>query len=223
MSDIDLVAPVVDVYAAIKQAIVSETYVSGDYLREEQLARSLGVSRTPVREAFRRLGSEGWLEVKPNFGVRVKTWSVRDVEEIFEARILIEPYLVGCAAARIGADDLATVKRLAQDMVVIARADRAADALDDWFVANRAFHDILTAAAGNARLDQSLRMMKEVPLIRWTFNNYSQEDRDRSARQHIEIVEALENRDGGWAEAIVKCHILAAQTSVIKKLGSTQA
>ena len=220
MTELDVATPVVDVYEAIKQAIVSEAYTSGDYLREEQLARSLGVSRTPVREAFRRLGSEGWLEVKPNFGVRVKTWSIRDVEEIFEARILIEAYLVGRAASQIGADDLATIKGLAQEMLVIAQSGHAVASLDAWFVANRAFHDILTAAAGNARLDQSLRMMKEVPLIRWTFNNYSQEDRERSARQHIEIVEALENRDGEWAEAIVKCHILAAQTTVIRKLRS---
>ena len=74
------------VYAAIKQAIATMQYGPGEFIREEQLARALGVSRTPVREAFRRLGAEGWLEIKRNQGVRVTTWSIQDVEEIFEAR-----------------------------------------------------------------------------------------------------------------------------------------
>ncbi|QIE26721.1 HTH-type transcriptional repressor RspR (plasmid) [Caballeronia sp. SBC1] len=206
-----------DVYSAIKRAIGETRYAPGEYLREEQLARGLGVSRTPVREAFRRLGAEGWLEVKPNHGVRVKSWSIRDVEEIFEARVLIEPYLTGRAASGIAAPELATLRALADEMLEIAKHPITPELAAQWFAANRTFHDIITGAAGNGRLDQSLRSMKDVPLIKWTFDIYSDDDRARSARQHIEIVDALESRDAVWAEAVMTCHIRAAQKSVVEK------
>ncbi|SAL72477.1 GntR family transcriptional regulator [Caballeronia udeis] len=206
-----------DVYSAIKQAIGETRYAPGEYLREEQLARGLGVSRTPVREAFRRLGAEGWLEVKPNHGVRVRSWSIRDVEEIFEARMLIEPYLAGRAATGIAAPELLTLRGLADGMLEIAKTPVTPELADQWFAANRRFHDIISGAAGNQRLDQSLRSMKDVPLIKWTFNIYSDDDRARSARQHVEIVDALESRDAVWAEAVMTCHIRAAQKSVVEK------
>jgi DNA-binding GntR family transcriptional regulator len=207
-----------EVYAAIKQAICQTRYAPGEYLREEQIARSLGVSRTPVREALRRLSAEGWLEVRPNHGARVRVWSVRDVEEIFEARILIEPYLTGRAATRMSASETATIAALADEMLDIAQRPGTAETTDAWFNANRSFHEIISLAAGNARLNQSLKSMKEVPLIKWTFDNFDLIARERSARQHIEVVQAIEHRDAAWAEAVMKCHILSAQKTVLGKL-----
>jgi DNA-binding GntR family transcriptional regulator len=204
-----------DVYHAIKNALIENRYVAGEYLREEQVARSLGVSRTPVREALRRLGAEGWLEAKPNYGVRVKAWSMQDAREIFEARLLIEPYLAGNAAARIGVMDIERLHVLAQQMADITHRPSTPESTERWFCANDDFHAIVTAAAGNARLDQSLKSMKETPLIKWTFDAYSDADRSRSASQHFEIVRALEQRNAAWAEAITRCHILAAQAAVL--------
>lgn len=212
-----------DVYIAVKSGIGERRYAPGEYLREEQIARGLGVSRTPVREAFRRLGAEGWLEVRPNQGARVKTWSVRDAEEIFEARLLIEPYLAGCAATRIDAAQIQTLTALADEMREVAKQKSTAESTEQWFAANARFHGIITESAGNARLNEALRFMKEVPLIKWTFDNYSAEDRERSVRQHFEIVQAIMHRDSAWAEAIVKCHILAAQKSVLANLMSEAA
>jgi DNA-binding GntR family transcriptional regulator len=206
------------VYAAIKQAIGRMDYAPGEYIREQQLAQLLGVSRTPVREAFRRLGAEGWLEIKRNQGVRVTTWSIQDVEEIFEARALIEPYLVGRAVARITPEERARLKALALDMQATVRLPQDLTTLERWFDANRAFHQILTSACGNARLNQILNLMKEVPLIKWTFNNYKDRDRELSVLQHLEMVEAIEQGDAAWAEAVMRSHILRAQHTVLGKL-----
>jgi DNA-binding GntR family transcriptional regulator len=137
--------------------LIEKRYVAGEYLREEQVARSLGVSRTPVREALRRLGAEGWLEAKPNYGVRVKAWSMQDAREIFEARLLIEPYLAGNAAARIGVMDIERLHVLAQQMADITHRPSTPESTERWFCANDDFHAIVTAAAGNARLEQSER------------------------------------------------------------------
>jgi DNA-binding GntR family transcriptional regulator len=206
-----------DVYLAIKGSIASGKYGAGQYLREEQLATSLGVSRTPVREALRRLDAEGWVETRPNYGVRVKAWTLQDAGEIFEARLLIEPYLAGRAALKIDAADLARLKRLADDMLAITRRSSTPESTEAWFSANSEFHSIITAAADNARLNHSLMSMKETPLIKWTFDTYSDEDRERSARQHFEIVRALEQRNAAWAEAVTRCHILAAEKTVLER------
>jgi DNA-binding GntR family transcriptional regulator len=206
-----------DVYLAIKDALASGQYGAGQYLREEQLAKSLGVSRTPVREALRRLDAEGWVETRPNYGVRVKAWTLKDAREIFEARLLVEPYLAGRAALSIGAADIARLKALADAMLAITRHPSTPESCEAWFTANGEFHAIITAAANNARLDRSLRSMKETPLIKWTFDTYSDEDRERSARQHFEIVLALEQRNAAWAEAVTRCHILAAEKAVLDR------
>ncbi|SAK57551.1 GntR family transcriptional regulator [Caballeronia catudaia] len=206
-----------DVYLAIKDALACGQYGAGQYLREEQLAKSLGVSRTPVREALRRLDAEGWVETRPNYGVRVKAWTLQDAREIFEARLLVEPYLAGRAALLIGASDIARLKALADAMLAITQHPSTPESCEAWFTANGEFHAIITAAANNARLDRSLRSMKETPLIKWTFDTYSDEDRERSARQHFEIVLALEQRNAAWAEAVTRCHILAAEKAVLDR------
>jgi DNA-binding GntR family transcriptional regulator len=101
---------------------------------------------------------------------------------------------------------------------VIASRGPDAEPTDSWFDTNKRFHDILTAAAGNSRLAQSLQSMKEVPLIKWTYASYRDIDRERSAGQHIEIVQAVRARNPAWAEAAMRCHILAAQTSLLARL-----
>jgi DNA-binding GntR family transcriptional regulator len=206
-----------DVYAAIKDALATGRFGAGQYLREEQLAKSLGVSRTPVREALRRLDAEGWVETRPNYGVRVKAWTLQDAREIFEARLLIEPHLAGRAALHIGDADIARLKALADAMIATTQRPSTPESCEAWFAANGEFHAIITAAANNARLDRALRSMKETPLIKWTFDTYGDADRERSARQHVEIVAALEQRNPAWAEAITRCHILAAEKAVLDR------
>ena len=70
-------------YAAIRQAIAEQHFQPGERLTEERLAEQIGVSRTPVREALRRLGADGVLELLPNQGARLPSWSMDDLSEIF--------------------------------------------------------------------------------------------------------------------------------------------
>lgn len=211
------------VYRAIKRSIRDGGYLPGESLREQQVAESLGVSRTPVREAFRRLSAEGWLEARPNYGVRVKVWSAKDVLEILEARVLIEPYLAGRAATRLSSEQVAELMRLAEHMKEIARDTPTDETTQAWFEANGAFHDALMQGGDNARLAQALHTLKEVPLIKWTFKNFGPEDRQRAVRQHIEIAHAVAQRDAALTEAIMKSHMLAAQASVLRRLSEEGA
>ncbi len=143
--------------------------------------------------------------------MRVKAWTLQeDAREIFEARLLIEPHLAGHAALplqlHIGATGIDRLKTLADAMMAITQCPSTPESYRAWFGANSEFHDIITVAANNTRLDRSLRSMKETPLIKWTFDTYGDADRECSARQHVEIVAAfrgaLEQRNSAWAEAI---------------------
>jgi DNA-binding GntR family transcriptional regulator len=83
-------------YSALRGGILDGRYGSGARLGEIEVADELGLSRTPVREALRRLGSEGLVEVQPRRGARVRAWSTQDLEETYELRALLE----GLAARR---------------------------------------------------------------------------------------------------------------------------
>ena len=210
-------SPVSEIVDWVARGIIEGRLLPGDDLNSVDLAKRFNVSRTPVREALRRLGAEGWVEIRPNYGVRVKAWSLQDAREIFEARLLIEPFLAGRAALNIGTLEIERLRALAEQMSAITRQTSTPETTEAWFAANGEFHSIITAAAGNARLDRSLTSMKETPLIKWTFDSYNDEHRANSARQHFEIVQALENRHAAWAEAITRCHILAAEKAVLDR------
>ena len=176
------------------------------------------MSRTPLREAFRRLSAEGWLERIPNHGVRVKGWSVHDLEEIYDARVLIEPYLTGEAAASISAAQINALRTLACVMRTVMMEESSIQLTDKWVAANEEFHQIILSASGNARLHEVLIKMKEILLVKRTFNSYDDEERKISVQQHFELVDALEMRDSDWAAAVMKSHILRARRTVLTKL-----
>ena len=89
------------VYDTVRQGILDGTYAQGARLGEADLADSLGVSRTPVREALRRLGSEGLLATLPNKGARVRTWTAGELGDIFDLRALLEGHAAARAATRV--------------------------------------------------------------------------------------------------------------------------
>src|SRR5215203_6092246 len=93
-------------YGIIREGILSGELARGQRLREEELALRAGVSRTPVREALRRLDAEGLVDFTPNRGARVTAWSERELEDVYEARALLESYGARLAATRVTAEEL---------------------------------------------------------------------------------------------------------------------
>jgi DNA-binding GntR family transcriptional regulator len=131
-------------YAFTKQRVLDATYAGGDLLTEGEVAEALGMSRTPVREAFLRLEGEGLLRLYPKRGALVVPVSAAEVEAVMETRALVERFAVEKAIAR-GVDVTGAMRD------AIARQERHADAgdLDGFVAADREFHTILVAAAGN--------------------------------------------------------------------------
>jgi len=197
-------------YQVVRERILRGTYPAASRITEQEIAAAAGVSRTPVREALRRLESEGLVEFMPNQGAIVTNWTEADRDDVFEMRALLESYGAARAAQRITPDGLEELSRLAREQYEesINRSDGYLERIGEL---NTRFHRHLHAFAGSARLTAALSALIEAPLMMRTFEKYDVEDLVRSASHHIEIVRALEARDSEWAASVMRSHILSAR------------
>ncbi|GER04376.1 GntR family transcriptional regulator [Iodidimonas nitroreducens] len=176
-------------YREIREQLLRGTFKPGERLIEDDLASLCGVSRTPIREALRRLASDMFVRQIPNHGTFVIETSEHDVEDLFELRAMLEGYAAARAAHRVTADALA---RLNEE---IARIDRAlsmqgAYYLDTFLDANRSIHAIIIGLAGSERLRLMLHSLTEQSVVLGTLHRYSMEDLKRSNEHHKEIMAA---------------------------------
>lgn len=201
-------------YRLIRAQILSGERTSGEWLREGDLAETLGVSRTPVREALRRLTAEGLVHYERNRGVQVRPWTDEDLDEIFGLRSLLEPY--GCRlAALAGSVDLGLLDDLANQMDEAARS--AVPDVDRITELNNRFHRLTMEGAGNRRLAGVVSSVVEVPLVRQTFTHYDEAALRRSLVHHHELVSALAAGDPDWAESVMRSHVRAAWNSLASR------
>lgn len=202
-------------YTAIRNAIIAGIYQPDQHLIEEELVEECAVSRTPVREALRRLAFEGYVIAKKNAGVRVAVWRPSDVAEVFEARALVEGYLVRLAANKINAEQLQRLNTLVESLDQHLKTSESngapGGALGGAFIENNnEFHAIIHQAANNHRLLELMRGLTPPPIVQRTARSF---DRNRIAvsnAHHQQLVEALQAGDAGWAEALMQTHIRAA-------------
>ncbi|POR51946.1 GntR family transcriptional regulator [Bosea psychrotolerans] len=202
------------VYVAIRSGIIDGTYPSGTPLRAEGLAIQLGVSRTPVREAFRRLDAEGLVRIVANQGARVTGWSRRAMEEVFGIRVRLESYAAELGATTLSEEAIDELDQLDVQMRNLA-AGKATGFIDAIATANSRFHRIIVDGSMNQRLAAMISMVVETHLIGMTFRNYGPGDLARSMSHHSELVSAFRARNGAWASAVMQSHILAARSVVI--------
>lgn len=198
-------------YDQIRDRILGGAYAIQDHLVEADLAAQLAVSRTPVREALRRLASEGLVIFQPNRGARVAGWTDAELSEIFELRALLESYGARLAAVRVTPDQLKNLDELAKRMEDLVASDLGEKDFHLVALANNEFHLAVLRAAGNERLVAILSSLVHVPLVQLTFARYSPEALQRSLDHHRECLAALEANDGLWAESVMRAHILAAR------------
>lgn len=195
-------------YDRIREEIAAGTYTAGARLREEELSAALGMSRTPIREALRRLSAEGIIEFSTNRGAQVSAWTDEELNEIFDLRALLESYAAGRAAERMNDEDVEQLDQLADAMEAITSKGGP---LGELAQLNNTFHQLLLSRSGSPQLVTLTQAIVHVPLVQRTFERYSGEHLRRSSLQHRELVDACRVRDGGWAEAVMRSHVLAAR------------
>jgi DNA-binding GntR family transcriptional regulator len=197
-------------YRTLRQAILDGGYEFGSRLGEVELAGTLGVSRTPVREALRRLSADGLVEVLPNRGARVVRWTRQDLNDVYELRELLESHGAARAAQRITADDLERLEQLCAEMGRVAAPGPNQD-LSRLTDLNSQFHDIVLRAADSRRLQDMVSAVVQMPLVVRTFHRYSEQALNRSQGHHRELVSALAARDAEWARSVMSSHVFAAR------------
>ncbi len=202
-------------YASVRNGILHGTYAAGARLTEQELAQATGVSRTPIREALRRLHAEGLVQFEPNHGAVVSLFGLEEAEEIFELRALLEPISARRAAERATAATIAELRALAE-LQMVESTRRTPDHLVRIGQINDRFHRLIQAAAGSIRLEKTLAGLIEAPLILRTFGQYTPAELIRSADQHLELVQSFEARDPIWAHGIMGAHILAGRATYLR-------
>lgn len=195
-------------YAEIRSLILSGDAPPGAALTEEQLADLCGVSRTPVRDALRRLEVELYVVRSDSQRLFVADWSREDVDEMFTLRGMLEAHAAARAAKRfdVGALNALRACNAAIEDAVSGPTPDIAGFLD----ANRAFHRIIVDTAQSPRLAATLATLVEQPVVRRTALHYGRDQLQRSAREHGELIAAFEARDADWAHGVMTGHIRRA-------------
>jgi len=204
-------------YAAIRAHLLSGQVKAGEQLTEDQLAQITGVSRTPVREAVRRLEDELLLVRSDTKRLFVADWSRDDIEEMFSLRQMLECHAAERAARRLSANQIAALERINHELK--AAVDLPAPDVARFLDANRAFHEVIVEAADSPRLGQLLGRLVEAPVVLRTARTYSQEDLRQSARDHDELVAAFAARDPDWARAVMGSHLRRAFHTFARAVG----
>jgi len=200
-------------YEMVRDGIVRGTYGGLLRITEQEIADALGVSRTPVREALRRLQAEGFVKVLPNVGAVVTPWTDDDTRNVLELRALLEPYGAARASQQITPEGIAELRRLAEEQYheSVNRTDGYVDRIGKL---NSRFHRTVQEFSGNSRLVTLLPALLEAPMMLKTFSRYEPQHLIRSASHHLELVSAIEARDAEWAASVMRSHVLAAHAAL---------
>ena len=214
-------SPLVDRLAgAIQTRVLSGEVPVGSRLRQEALAEEFGVSRTPVREALRKLEATGLVELLPNRGAVVRGPSAREIREAYEVRAELEGLAAELAAGRISDRDLLRLReaqalfRRSVETLIARRARRPQPWKDEsvWVQANDLFHQAILDAAGNERLSDTIAdLHRSFPRdLTWAALSQSSRLLEENVEQHEAILEAIERRDPDEARQRMIEHVRSA-------------
>lgn len=203
-----------DAVERLRGWILDGTYQPGAKLGAAEVATALGMSRTPVREAFRILSMEGLVELSSNRGARVAIWDDRELDSVFETRIALEGTACRLASERIRVADLDRLEELGRSILALTQEGSSRE-IADIHALNGEFHSLIMTVAGSETLTTAMSGVVHASILTRTRESYDQNAQVRSAEHHLEIVAALRAGDGRWAEAVMTSHLLAARASLL--------
>nr|WP_314581904.1 GntR family transcriptional regulator [uncultured Pseudomonas sp.] len=199
----------------LRSFIIEGTLGAGTKLNERELCETLGISRTPLREALKVLAAEGLIEISPNRGASVARMSELEIREAFELMSGLEAFAGELACERITADELDEIKALHYAMIVCKNQND----LPGYYQRNRAIHDLINLAARNSALRQTYMALNwRIQALRFR-SNLQTPKWDRAVHDHEEMIQALEARDGKRLSAILRQHLLAKRDALMLMVG----
>ena len=188
-------------YVAIRRLIVTLELEPGAVINERELVERLGIGRTPVREALRRLAQEGLVEVYPRRGMFVTDVDVRRLAQLSEVRAVLEPETARLAAERLTEAGRAELEELLRELDADAFDDPALMALDERI------HRAVYRWARNDLLEATLEQYYVLALRIWTIALDRQHELHDAVQEHRALLEAIRDGDGERAAATVRAHV----------------
>jgi DNA-binding GntR family transcriptional regulator len=192
-------------YDWTRSKILDGSFSDGSMISESDVSEPLGISRTPVREAFLRLEHDGTLKVYPKRGALIIPITANDMRDVLEARLLVEPWAVSVVAGSGAREPLVETLRSLLDRQQRAAADHM---VLEYQEADRSFHEAVVAATGNRILDVFYQSLRDRQLRMGAVALAKHEERHGSiVDEHLQIAEAIARGDAETATRIVRIHI----------------
>ena len=202
-------------YEEIRARILDGSYIPGMHLREKEIAEEIGVSRTPAREALRKLASDGYVEFIPNRGAFVAQWSQQSISNLIDVRAELAALAGRLAASHIRREQLDSLARLNQNMAELAER-KPPGYLTEVSTLNLEFHNTVFQASENEWLSNLLQQTAFLPMVQRAQYTFQAVDWQRGFERYSELIDALATGDGVWAAAVLRSHFLASKHALLK-------
>jgi DNA-binding GntR family transcriptional regulator len=206
------------IYRFLKEQILSGKLPAGDRLLGKDIARQLNASRTPVREAFRSLEHDGLVERLPQGGVKVRSYTVEEVHQLFDVRGVLEAHAVQTACERITPRGIAELEHLKAraESVLNDSALGQEEKIGRLLELNTRFHDTIYHTTGNPHLVRIINELKSIVLRMRSLGLRESETWVEVWQEHGQLLEYLKVKDKSAAVALIRIHVTHAATHVIK-------
>ncbi len=198
------------VFQQLKNSILAGEFENGAELREIALAKKLGVSRTPVREALRQLEQEELVEIYPNRGAYVKGITYKDVEDIFRIRARLEGLCAEMAVSSITREQLDKL----DEIILLSKFYEEKKDMEHLLKMDSQFHEVLFESCGSKMLEHQLKDYHQYVQKARLRSLKRQERAKKSTQEHEEILLAIKDKDAKRADELATRHILNAIANI---------
>ncbi len=205
------------VHDSIRAAILSGELAPSQELSQVQLAKRLGISRTPLREALRLLEREGLVESRPNRSVRVAGFSLDDLDQVYAIRLVLEDAAIRMSVARLTPEDLAAMEGQMAQMAHFA----VAEDYDRWGVPHREFHRTLIRHGGPRFVTTLNQLSDYAERYRRLYTTGTPRSWEQGHREHRAILDAVKSREVDAAAFALVQHLARTPMSVIALIDKT--
>ena len=207
------------VYQILKEEITSGVYKPNDWLQEKELADRLQVSRSPIREALRQLAADGLAVEIPNKGMFVRSFSLKEIMEIYEIRRMMESSALRSLKGKLTKEMKRTLESFREDFIRLHQEGN----LDEYTSIDSAFHRYIIECTGNTIL---MELYRKVRTMNMTFRILSLKDKERfdeSQKEHVQIIDYMIADEMEKASDVNDAHLTLAKESAIQQISENNA
>jgi len=208
-----------EVYEFLKERIVSRQFAPGQRLNLAELERQMCISRTPLKDALKRLSVEDLVEIRPRSGTFVTAPQKSDVAEAFDVRRVLEAYAVELAIPRMTEVELTQLREIVDHLRQLVLAKNWSRIYPEYVGLDREFHQLLVQRSNNKRLFVTWQQTNLHALLARVRYRRTERELDQSQREHEAILAACEARDAVGAAKLMAQHIERAKRSLLEDMG----